>query len=162
MNEQWQELKETIVELRDSDGTGTQQEVCKFLVNYMGILEKQMQEPKTGHWIMTNDYFAGAYGNIDYVECSCCHEYSLEEGNFCPNCGARMVEPQEMDRVVDEIKKVCASQPKIGKWIDDKCSVCGKGIEDLIDSREWYRNEQPNFCPFCELKLADSQESEDL
>ena len=47
MKEQWQELKETIIELRDNDGTGTQQEVCKFLVNYMGVLEKQMveQEP---------------------------------------------------------------------------------------------------------------------
>ena len=47
MIEQWQELKETIIELRDNDGTGTQQEVCKFLVNYMGVLEKQMveQEP---------------------------------------------------------------------------------------------------------------------
>lgn len=44
MNEQWQELKETIIELRDSNGTGSQQEVCKFLVNYMDILEKQMQE----------------------------------------------------------------------------------------------------------------------
>jgi len=45
MTEQWQELKETIAELRDNDGTGTQQDVCKFLVNYMEILEKQMQEP---------------------------------------------------------------------------------------------------------------------
>ena len=27
MNEQWQELKETIIELRDNDGTATQQEV---------------------------------------------------------------------------------------------------------------------------------------
>lgn len=45
MIEQWQELKETITEMRDNDGTGTQQEVCKFLVNYMGVLEKQMQEP---------------------------------------------------------------------------------------------------------------------
>ena len=49
MSDQWQELKETIVELRDSNGTGTQQEVCKFLVNYMEVLEKQMQAPKTGH-----------------------------------------------------------------------------------------------------------------
>lgn len=40
MNEQWEELKETIIELRDNDGTGTQQEVCKFLVNYMEVLEK--------------------------------------------------------------------------------------------------------------------------
>lgn len=28
-------------------------------------------------------------------------------------------------------------QPKIGHWIDDKCSVCGKGTEDLISSSEW-------------------------
>ena len=50
-------------------------------------------------------------------------------------------------------------QPKTGHWIDDRCSECGKGIEDLIDSREWYRNEQPTFCPFCGVKL-DSQGSE--
>jgi hypothetical protein len=48
MKEQWQELKETITEMRDNDGTSTQQEVCRFLVNYMNILEKQMQEPR---WI---------------------------------------------------------------------------------------------------------------
>lgn len=44
MTEQWQELKETIIELRDNDGTGTQQEICKFLVNYMDVLEKQMRD----------------------------------------------------------------------------------------------------------------------
>ena len=48
MVEQWKELKETIIEMRDNDGTGTQQEVCKFLANLMDVLEKQMQEPKTG------------------------------------------------------------------------------------------------------------------
>ena len=48
MKEQWQELKETIVKLRDGilefrdgDGTGTQQEVCKFLVDLMDVLENQ-------------------------------------------------------------------------------------------------------------------------
>ena len=45
MTEQWQELKETITEMRDNGGTGTQQEVCKFLANYMEILEKQMRQP---------------------------------------------------------------------------------------------------------------------
>ena len=44
MTEQWQELKETIIELRDNDGTGTQQEICKFLVNYMDVLKKQMRD----------------------------------------------------------------------------------------------------------------------
>lgn len=43
------------------------------------------------------------------------------------------------------------------EWIDDKCSNCGKGIEDLIDSREWYKNEKPNFCPFCGKKFKESE-----
>ena len=45
MTEQWQELKETIIEMRDNDGTLTQQKTCKFLANYMEVLEKQMQQP---------------------------------------------------------------------------------------------------------------------
>lgn len=44
-------------------------------------------------------------------------------------------------------------QQKTGRWVDDKCSVCGKGIEDLIASPEWYRDEEPNFCPFCGIKM---------
>jgi hypothetical protein len=52
-------------------------------------------EPKTGHWIMTNDYLTTAYGSVDYVKCSCCGEDSLEEGNYCPNCGAEMREVEE-------------------------------------------------------------------
>lgn len=42
---------------------------------------------------------------------------------------------------------------KTGKWIDDKCSACGKGIENLIASSEWYRNENPKYCPFCGIKI---------
>ena len=48
------------------------------------------KEPKTGHWIATGAYFTGAYNSIDYVECSCCGYESLEEGNYCPLCGAKM------------------------------------------------------------------------
>ena len=47
MTEQWQELKDTIIELRDNDGTATQQEVCKFLVNLMEILEKDKKKKNT-------------------------------------------------------------------------------------------------------------------
>lgn len=53
------------------------------------------QQPKTAHWIMTGAYYNGAYDYISYVECSHCHEDSLEEGDYCPNCGARMVESEE-------------------------------------------------------------------
>lgn len=37
----WNELKETITEMRDSDGTASQNVVCKFLTNLMEILEKE-------------------------------------------------------------------------------------------------------------------------
>lgn len=61
------------------------------------IVDREVHEPKVGHWIMTGDYYTGAYGCIDYVECSCCHEESLEEGNYCPNCGARMAESEKTE-----------------------------------------------------------------
>jgi hypothetical protein len=50
---------------------------------------------KIGYWKMTNDYLTTAYGSVDYVKCSCCGEDSLEEGDFCPNCGAKMEEVEE-------------------------------------------------------------------
>ena len=40
------------------------------------------------------------------------------------------------------------------EWADNKCSICGKGIENLIDSREWYENEKPNYCPFCGTRFV--------
>ena len=56
---------------------------------------------------------------------------------------------------IDVIKDMppVTPQPKIGEWINDSCSECGKGIEDLISSPEWYRNERPNFCPFCGIPI---------
>jgi uncharacterized OB-fold protein len=53
------------------------------------------QEPRKGHWIMTSDYLTTAYGSVDYVKCSCCGEDSLEEGDYCPNCGADMRKVEE-------------------------------------------------------------------
>lgn len=90
MTEQWQELKETIKELRDNDGTGTQQEVSKFLVNLMDVLEKKMSSSeKPSQWIpcserlpergkdvlVTRDY-DGREDNIKscrYVEVAICN-----------------------------------------------------------------------------------------
>ena len=70
MKEQWQELKETITEMRDNDRTDTQHEVCKFLANLMDVLEKQMWilvskrlPEKKGWYIVTKE--CGKYHFID-------------------------------------------------------------------------------------------------
>lgn len=62
-----------------------------------GVLEYQTQlsllppinsqEPKTGHWISRNSFL------LQY-KCSECG-WESEKYNFCPNCGAKMIEPQE-------------------------------------------------------------------
>ena len=48
------------------------------------------QEPKTGHWIM----------HERHRECSECKVWLLKDmprNSYCPNCGAKMVEPQESE-----------------------------------------------------------------
>lgn len=36
----WEQLKDTILELRDSGGNLNQQQTCDFLANYMDVLEQ--------------------------------------------------------------------------------------------------------------------------
>lgn len=55
------------------------------------------QEPKTGHWNCGDDMF-------EYAICSSCKhetgeawEYAKRNFKYCPNCGTRMVEPQESE-----------------------------------------------------------------
>ena len=38
----WKQLKETIIELRDCGGQSNQQELCKFLIKYIEVLEKDI------------------------------------------------------------------------------------------------------------------------
>ena len=60
------------------------------------------QEPKTGRWI--NRHII-ANTSIDMIVCSECGEefsYDAETGiseyNFCPNCGAKMVQESEVEK----------------------------------------------------------------
>ena len=47
------------------------------------------QEPKTGHWIDHQE------DRWIYAKCSECETVHDTQTNYCPNCGAKMVEPQE-------------------------------------------------------------------
>lgn len=52
--------------------------------------EYKEQEPKTGHWKKIATY--------PLYECSKCKlESMLNTWDYCPNCGCRMVEPQESE-----------------------------------------------------------------
>ena len=48
------------------------------------------QEPKTGNW---NEI--PKYKDIAWM-CSECGRFTTMKHNYCPNCGAKMVEPQEI------------------------------------------------------------------
>ena len=49
------------------------------------------QEPRKGHWITRPNIYGVAF-------CSeCDFELKINNTNYCPNCGAKMVEPQESE-----------------------------------------------------------------
>lgn len=55
------------------------------------------QEPKAGHWILDE-----TDNSITCDKCGCliwANDISNGEAYYCPNCGCRMVEPQESEEV---------------------------------------------------------------
>lgn len=67
-------------------------------------LEKQIQESKTGHWVK---YGIPRCGEQHY-KCTNCDEYFnfglysdyyKKAFKYCPNCGCRIVEPQESEDI---------------------------------------------------------------
>ena len=61
------------------------------------ILEALEQEPKTGHWIADVDKWGDIVTTVNGYKCSECGEFNVDKDNYCPNCGAKMVEPQESE-----------------------------------------------------------------
>lgn len=59
-------------------------DICNALLKGIKLLK---QEPKTGYWIPRNSFL------LNY-KCSKCG-WESEKYNYCPNCGLKMVEPQE-------------------------------------------------------------------
>ena len=63
------------------------------------------QEPKTGHWkAFIHDAYHGTdedgepiWREVTVYHCSQCNRRTVIKEKYCPNCGAKMVEPQESE-----------------------------------------------------------------
>lgn len=102
MNKQWQELKETIIEIRDNNKFKHKDVtlICKFFVNYMNILEKQMQESKElqfARWV-ANEIFSDMWelnkDAFDELACRKLTKLGLVRAN---GDEWELVEPQESE-----------------------------------------------------------------
>ena len=90
---------QTLEYLRDSgvfpfitkEGVLYRAESIDVAIDTMRKHQKLEQEPKTGHWI-TKPHI---YGVVFCSECD--FELRIDDTNYCPNCGRKMVEPQESE-----------------------------------------------------------------
>ena len=79
------------------------EETQKILKNVERKLKEIKERPraqKIGHW----EYVQYDSSNIGNYHCSECREtfpVDCSKWNFCPNCGAKMVEPQERENQND-------------------------------------------------------------
>jgi len=69
-------------------------DVYSELIDGIDTLE---QEPKTGYWISHYDEDA----KEGWYECDRCHTERAFNTDFCPDCGCRMIEPQESEGMND-------------------------------------------------------------
>lgn len=75
------------------------------------------QEPKTGHWMGHGGWLTGTASYFYCLECGCnidAREFHKNHYNYCPTCGAKMIESIGNDEELDFV------QPKktVGKLIN--------------------------------------------
>ena len=73
-------------------------ETCEYNADSQTALNmaiKALAQQRTGHWIRTT----GENGVTSSARCSECgfEDNRYELFNFCPKCGAKMIEPQERE-----------------------------------------------------------------
>ena len=82
------DILEEVKELDDS----IYQYNTKYLKALDVAIESLKQEPKTGHWIMDR-----LRETRQCDKCMTVYRWSFNPHNYCPNCGCKMVEPQESE-----------------------------------------------------------------
>lgn len=80
-----------------SDANDAMQESIDTIEALKPVTPKQ--EPKTGHWI-DDGFYAEGHSHKAFHCSKCGHNvlgFKEDLSNYCPNCGARMIEPQESE-----------------------------------------------------------------
>jgi len=79
-------------DMLDAIGHGTTY-TSEELQKIIKALPSVNPQPKTGHWLRTGE--VDVFYDLPSYECSKCGQTSLENGDYCPNCGAKMQEVEE-------------------------------------------------------------------
>lgn len=77
------------------------EEALKQLTSYERTINKLIKEiseqgPKMGHWI-EHPHECGENWEYPKYECSECSEWEENDSEYCPNCGAKMIDQQERE-----------------------------------------------------------------
>lgn len=64
---------------------------CKRAVILGKAIKALEKEPKTGHWILKSP------SPYEPYRCTNCNRTGVRAFDFCPHCGAKMIEPQESE-----------------------------------------------------------------
>ena len=66
-------------------------DLCEVLHDFVNLIDDIKEipsaEPETGHWIRMK-----AYEKWECSDCNTAFRFTFKEHNFCPNCGAKMIE----------------------------------------------------------------------
>ena len=85
-----EEFRDYVEFLRSQDEISY--DVYSALIDGIDTLE---QEPKMGHWIVDVDRWGDVVTTVNGYRCDKCNAFNSDKDNYCPNCGARLVEEQE-------------------------------------------------------------------
>ena len=97
LKKHWQMEMDIVCGLKPCDDAISRDAVIKLFNGNIGseaalILHMVKQLPsftqKSGKWLMTGE--VDVYYDLPSYECSKCGQSSLENGDYCPNCGAKM------------------------------------------------------------------------
>ena len=81
-----------LIEYHDSFTTDGEYSCVAFKDDIDNIPTADVRENVKGEWKREVLGSTGGYGTTVMYQCSACERMSISEYNYCPNCGARMVE----------------------------------------------------------------------